>query len=332
MEYVLKNTAKYKNIKLARGLILDLQKTKNRFGRTGISTKTYGKRWFCLEKGKAIFKTYDGKYYLEIRNNRIINEFICNEMLKQVGILAPHIEPASLKDISGLVTYNISSKSQKLISAANLLKKAGFASKNNNLKTYKTAMEVLKKKGYSVDIEKEMVNLYKIAIFDVITMQTDRHANNLYFLLDKKTKRITVAPLIDNEFAFFGQGLPKIIERGSIDIKRVMMPAYAKFAKTIGIYGNDNIYYNEPETDVVIYSINNKKNTQVLKEVIKNIDPQKAINNVRKLGYEIPKEYEFYIVRIINTTKEIIIQQYEYFSDNTNKESTKKEMNEEIVF
>ena len=63
------------------------------------------------------------------------------------------------------------------------------------------------------------MDIYRIAVFDTITMQTDRHINNIFFLIDKKTKEVKVAPLIDNEFAFFGQGIKKVIKDKQTDIK-----------------------------------------------------------------------------------------------------------------
>ena len=71
MKTILKNTEKYSNIKLAKGLLLDDSKTIKRAGECGVSTGKYGLRWFCLPKGKAIFKTYDGIFCFDIRQNRI---------------------------------------------------------------------------------------------------------------------------------------------------------------------------------------------------------------------------------------------------------------------
>ena len=58
MKAILKNTEKYSDIKLAKGLLLDDAKTIKRAGESGISTGKYGHRWFCLPKYSKHMMTY----------------------------------------------------------------------------------------------------------------------------------------------------------------------------------------------------------------------------------------------------------------------------------
>lgn len=312
MRSILKNTQKYNDITLATGVFLDNTKTKIRFGTIGVSTKTFGHKWFCLPKGKALFKTYDGNNYYEIRKNRIVNEFICRELCKQIGIKVPDIEPATYKNITGLISYDIEDKNKRLYSGEKLFKKVNLYYGSNHINDYVSALNKLKTLGgYNIDIKKEYYNLFKIAVFDTLTMQTDRHINNLYFLIDKKTKEVTVAPLIDNEFAFFGQGLKFIIANGRTDVEKEMMPWFVKFAKYINVYDNNSPFeYNAPERYIASIAYCDLSLKEILKDILNKIEPHSAIENVRKMDFEIPKEYEAYICKIISTTKNEIVRLY----------------------
>ncbi len=310
---MLKNTYKYGYIKLAKGIDLGKIKTKYRFfGKIGISTEDFGKKWYCLPSGKGIFKTFTDNSYIMIRENRIINEFVCAELCKQVGIPAPKLEPATLCNISGLISYNVvQNKHQKLLTAEELFNKLNYPI-SNELVDFREAFNILRNKNYNIDVKKATMDIYKIAVFDTITMQTDRHINNIFFILDKKTKEVKVAPLIDNEFAFFGQGIEKVIKDKQTDIKEDIMPNYVKFARIIQTSRNMKPYeYNAPEKDIVNCALSHRGFDVILKEVLKNLDPKNAVENVRKLGYEIPVEYEEYICEIISTTKKITIEEYQ---------------------
>ena len=310
---MLKNTYKYGYIKLAKGINLADIKTKYRFfGKIGISTADFGKKWYCLPNGKGIFKTFNGISYFTIREIRIINEFICAELCKQVGISAPKLEPATLNNISGLISYNvISNKHQKLLTAEELFNKLDYPI-SNELVDFKAVFNILRSKNYNIDVKKSTLDIYRIAVFDTITMQTDRHINNIFFLIDKKTKEVKVAPLIDNEFAFFGQGIKKVIKDKQTDIKEDIMPNYVKFAKIIQTSRNMKPFeYDAPEKNIVDCALSHRGFNVVLKDVLKKLDPQSAIENVRKLGYKIPDEYEEYITEIINTTRNITIKEYQ---------------------
>ena len=76
---ILKNLDKFTNIKLAKGVNIELFVTDDRKcdkNSIGVSTETYGDKWFLTPKGKALFKTYDSTYSYNTRNIRIVNELL----------------------------------------------------------------------------------------------------------------------------------------------------------------------------------------------------------------------------------------------------------------
>lgn len=319
MKAILKNTEKYANIKLAKGLLLDETKTVRRGGESGVSTKKYGKVWFCLPKGRAIFKTYDDIFCFDIRQNRIINELICKELCNLVGIRCPEIEPASKNGVEGVVSYNVVKSGEELINAMKLGKIAHFNDFSNSLEDYAYIADELPIYGYNVDKRKFVEDIYKICIFDFITMQTDRHEGNLFFIKNKSTKEISVAPLIDNEFAFYGKKLITYIDKRFIDMNSDIKEQYRKFANYITVKTNFGSNFETQATEIVTLAKNDKNFNKILKNIIKNFDINKAIENVEKMGYEISPEYKEYLATIIEYSTEYLIEKYKELKINKSK-------------
>lgn len=74
---------------------------------------------------------------------------------------------------------------------------------SNNLYDIWSAVEIYcKMSGYTVDTESFMSNLTDMFVFDLITNQGDRHADNWGIVIDKETNTIRLASLYDNSGAF----------------------------------------------------------------------------------------------------------------------------------
>ena len=108
---LLKNIKKYNRIRLAKGLILDSFGTKVRQGTYGVSSSRHGDTWYMLNKGRAIFKTYKSDltegFFDSVQKLRMVNELICYELSKQVGVLCAEYELANYKGEQGIVTYDV---------------------------------------------------------------------------------------------------------------------------------------------------------------------------------------------------------------------------------
>ena len=201
---VLKNEYKYtEHLKLAKGLIIDQASTEHRDNLdVGISSRNFGKNWYILPKGKAIFKTYDSyKKFENIKQIRIINELLCYELAKQVNIPCAEYELATNNNVTGLVTYKITNDNEILVKGQDFLLFANGEA-HNDMISYSRACKYYKELGFKIDRKKIMLDLYKIAVFDALTLQTDRHMNNICFIKNTKDDTIRVSPIIDNELAF----------------------------------------------------------------------------------------------------------------------------------
>ncbi len=326
MKTILKNTEKYSNIKLAKGLLLDDSKTIKRAGECGVSTGKYGLRWFCLPKGKAIFKTYDGIFCFDIRQNRIINELVCKELCNQVGIECPEIEPASKNGVEGIVSYNVAKNGKKLINAIRLGNMAHFNSFSNSIEDYAYMVDELEAYGYKIDKQKFVEDMYKICIFDFITMQTDRHECNMFFIKYPKTREITVAPLIDNEFAFCGKKLISYISKRYINIDEDIKKTYQMFANHMTVKSNFGSDFDTMATEIVNLAKNDKNFDKILKNIIDKLDIKNAIKNVEKMGYEISPEYKEYLAEIVECSTKYILNKYKEIKPNKSKYNQEYEL------
>ena len=202
---VVKNVKSFRKISLAKGVDLSPLKKEKRHTKKrnskGISTVKYGQYWFNTPKGKGIFKTYDDEYCLLVKNLRIINEILCYYLAKQVNIDCAKYEPAHIKDYVGLISYNVlNNENDELISLSDLLKYDYELSPTLEdtmaaLDGYKSDM------GYTVDRQKILEDIYKVVVFDTLTLQSDRNSANLNFVFTQDNQ-IKLAPLFDNELAF----------------------------------------------------------------------------------------------------------------------------------
>ena len=216
-KFIVKNVWKYNQIVLARGLNLMRFSTTKRAvvdeNSTGVSTRDYGNVWFLIPKNgkkqKALFKSFSGKFANHVRNIRIYNELLCQELCKQLGISCAECERAEVKGRDGLVSYNIIGKNQRLISLFKFVArtKGEFS---ESLKDLSEVIDYYIGKGYYIDKKQMLVDLYKIIVFDALTFQTDRHSANVNLLYDKSSNSFRVAPLFDNEFAFGLMQLKKL--------------------------------------------------------------------------------------------------------------------------
>ena len=214
--------------------------------------------------------------YNQIREVRIVNELLCYELSKQVGVLCAEYELATKDDVTGLVSYDvITNKNQKLIPAISMFNQLQITCLNN-FNSYMDAIKKYQQLGYKIDSKKILCDLYKISLFDALTIQTDRHTNNIFMIVDTQKKTIKVAPLIDNELAF-ASGIcyesldsdcyiyPESIKNYTIMINKIIE------VKRNPLKPNR---YSENIKNLVELAKHNKTFDTIFKEMIQNYDIQ----------------------------------------------------------
>ena len=264
----------------------------------GVSTSEYGNVWFKLPEGKALFKTYN-TYREDIKKYRMINELLCCVLSKQVGINCAKYTPAHIKNDKGLISYNILNKDEKLINCEQVLKKGFYT--EPTLFNIAEALEYYKNAGYNVNKKQIILDLYKMIVFDALTMQTDRNTYNIHFIVDKQAN-LKVAPLIDNEFAFFGEFFypdtktynmtkDEILRQYAVEGKYLIIEKFGTLKK---------FDYLDNLKDILILAKKNKSMKDIFFNIIDNINIDNAINELKKYGIKIEDNYKNYIEKIIN--------------------------------
>lgn len=312
---LLKNVDKFNNIKLAKGVNIELfvmEERKVSAKSIGISTESFGDKWVFTPKGRAIFKTYDSPFGSTIRKVRIFNELLCKKLCDQINLGCATYELAYIQGQDGLLTYDITD-GKKIISIEDFLK-----IKKNCVANLEETIKIIDKyinKGYKIDKKKVVVGLYQTILFDTLTLQTDRNVNNINFLYDNKKKEITLAKLIDNEFAFCGE----FFAEQNMDESRIKKSTFDDILYEYSITGKiftfiDTYYANRRKflnnvENLVYYAKKHKALSNVLNFTLNNINPQDAISELEKQGIIVNNDYKKLVCNIIDNVKEIIIKE-----------------------
>ena len=308
-KFIIKNIGKYNNIKLAQGLELGQfrmlpRKTTDHVG-TGISTGTYGDYWFDMPKGKALFKTFYG-YGREIRNTRMYNELLCNELCSQIGMPCAEYESAHFEEDDGVVSYNIIKKGETLQSLDEFA--YGTPDGEINLEALSVVFDEYIEDGYKINKKQAIIDLYRIAVFDYLTLQTDRNDSNINMVYTPRNKSYKVAPLFDNEFAFAGQALLRLKEK-KLYTSDKLMSVYKDYCKMLAIsyddYENKHRIYNQVKL-ISAYAQKYPVLKKVVVDMLENINIDKAIASLEQKGHTISKEYKEYVKNIMTYTTQTL--------------------------
>lgn len=290
---------------------------KNRYNvELGISTGKFGRHWYSLPQGRAIFKTYDGSFMLYLKNIRIINEVVCFHLANQAGIACAKYEPANLQigkeDNVGLVSFDITKPREKLIHLYELT--------YEGCKDYWTLYQIYNNieqlnYKYSLDRDKICLHLYEMMIFDLLTMQTDRNTHNIHFILNKDTKEFTSSPLIDNEFAFCAKRIKRILNTRKPSTKDALIFEMNNLSnddlskKEIYLYRVNNEEdrldsYFETIKEVVRLANEYEEARESLSRILSNINIEDAINKTEAMGYKIDENYKEYLRLVMSVSME----------------------------
>lgn len=307
---ILKNSHKFYDIKLAKGINLTELKTSHRVSpknQSCISCGEFKNVWFHLENGTALFKTYDGSYKKEARKIRITNELICEKLANKMGIPCAKYEPAHFGNSYGLISHNFLGENQSLLTLNDfLMVNQGECS----LTSISDACDMFKMIGYDINKKEVIYDIYKIMVFDALTLQTDRHAYNVNILKDDKTCKMSVAKLIDNEFAF-GLELFSYLDGFSNVSLPYLIKNYSLVAKCLTVDGtsiSERRYRTELEK-LSNLAKSDKNMMEILKNLIHNFKVKDAITEVENMGVKISEEYKEYMQTCSLFTKRLFLHE-----------------------
>ena len=315
---LLKNYHKFKYIKFTPAINLQNFSTRKRTEKSeGVSIVKYGKVWFKVNGNLALFKTYDGKgYKTGMKNIRMANELICANLAQQINIESAKYETATNGTDSGLISYNFLKPKQKLLSLFHFL--APNIELDSNLVDISEKINEYTLLGYEIDKETVIFDLYKYLIFDALTLQTDRHSENVNFILDKANHSLKIAPMIDNEFAFNIENLDELNNQNELITYQKLLINYSEHSKTLDVRselsGTPKRHRHNIENIIDIAKANPKMMDYLL-FALKKLNIKKAIADTEQMGIQISEDYKEYITKIIQHTKRMVLQELNHTKD-----------------
>ena len=329
-KYLLKNSGYYEILKLAKGINIGKYSTKKRSDfETGISfNHDFEMLWFKTSKGDGLFKTYDtpGAFY-ELKKIRQVNEVLCCELAKQIGVETAIYEPARVNGQNGVITYNVCGENETLI---NLIKY--FDSQKHSIKSI---MESLDAKKIKYDKQKMFFDLYKMMVFDLLTFQEDRHNNNMHFIVNNSDNSIRFSPLLDNEFAFGIKTMEDFYDDWSYcDLTKEKF--LSRHGRNIIFFVGKGDYtipaYNRYENNIKKLIKISKKDEMCknfLINALEKIDIHQALQTLKEYGYDISYDYKNYIIDLIDFAKEMFGK---YIKEDSDIKEEIETQNEETSF
>ena len=140
---------------------------------------------------------------------------------------------------------------------------------SNNLYDIWSAVEIYcKMSGYTLDTESFMTDLTDMFVFDLITNQGDRHADNWGIVIDKNTNTIKLASLYDNSGALALNREKAIV---NIDDFSKRLKIEKRPGKVKGIYSKMKETIEHSFSGVKIYAedvLERKRNTQLIESYL----------------------------------------------------------------
>ncbi|MBE7082112.1 MAG: hypothetical protein E7378_00310 [Clostridiales bacterium] len=300
-------------IRLKPARILSMDQSVRRRGITGVSSKTFGRKWFFMPEGKALFKTFDGSYSSSIANIRMLNEIICYKLAMQIGISCAQYIPANLvnhgKNYVGLASVDILQPNETFVTYKSFRKIPGYDF-GFNLVDFSQILDIYVQNGVKIDKQEMLLDMYQKILFDVITFQTDRNITNYCLIINKKNKSYRPCPLFDNEFAFACDYLDTL-DKPFIDFSDIVS-THSLFSKifTIEYELASSKRYANIISDICFLAKKYPDMNLILKNTMKNLNIEQVFCELKNEGYEINDDYITYVCELVNKAKEMIAEAY----------------------
>ena len=176
---------------------------------------------------------------------------------------------------------------------------------SNNLYDIWSAVEIYcKMSGYTVDTKSFMKNLTDMFVFDLITNQGDRHADNWGVVIDKDTNTIKLATLYDNSGAFALNREKAIV---NIDDFAKRLKIEKRPGKTKGIYNKMKQTIEHSFSGLKIYAedvLERKRNTELIKSYLFQSSPEFIERLEEVLNLITDENLDMIFLEIENKTQE----------------------------
>ena len=173
--------------------------------REKIGNPNRSKNWIRFNDGR-VFLMKQENILMEERNASVYSELIVESLASQVGIEAAHYDLYKKDGIYGVLSEYCLNPNEGMYSFDSLVGK-GADSENSievvdSIKLQENIIDFLKQEGLTKsEIKKMLIDFQKRMVFDIFTLNADRHTENISFRVKNNngTMSIDLAPIYDNE-------------------------------------------------------------------------------------------------------------------------------------
>lgn len=316
----------------------------------GINTRTYSDIEFVVDNQKTIYKSYDGEACANLADFRALNEVVCYHIGRQIGIDCAKVEFARTEEYdfvtsNGTISYNTLKPNQILVDTDFLCSATGkFAS--HTLEDYEKVIEAYKKVAeIDIDTEKIKFDLFKICLFDYLTMQSDRHESNVTFALTvdmfDNPENLEVYPIIDNEYAFATFTLDDILfdlPKYNVYSKSDVLKMYCQDCRRMTVkskfaYENrKQIANNKHEILEIIKYADKNGYMDFLKSAVEKYNVSRVLNKLEFNGVQISQNEREWYENCASIQKETMQKAIVAYEKNKQIEVPTPTPNDEIIF
>lgn len=352
--FIILNQIRYKpcDLKLIKKLNLNnftfttREKNSRNFIDIGASTNDkYGKRWYLINGKKAIFKTFNYSPFTDMRS---INEVLYPMVAEKMLLPCAKTEFATCEDRHGIVSYSmledfIAKKplhSVEYINSIDVLNHNEISySCKNTLSSYRSAIENLfQYEKNCVDTEKIMLELYRLSVCYLLTMQEDNNLNNIkfaYITYTDGTKDLQLLPSFDHEFAFgtYTYLISKCRHWAFMTeslLKHKFINSSLNCDNRLRVEHECAETYDEAVEYIIMFAKTHIAYKNVLKQAIKGYNLPEALNNLQKRGVTLTKEQIKWYTFNYDISKSTFIKIYKQVFENENQNAKDMSMFEDL--
>ena len=164
------------------------------------------KQWFDINDGRVMFKSNEDEHTFAH-----YSELICCELAKQAGLKTAEYDLATFQGEQGVITKHICKPKEELLTIHELIGvdptiNEEFPDSVDIVWVFEELENKMRKDGYKEeDIDECLLGLRKQLLFDIYVMETDRHTENVSFVVNKDEENdkqsIRISPIYDTENA-----------------------------------------------------------------------------------------------------------------------------------
>lgn len=229
-------------------------------------------------------------------------------LLKHCGLDFAYYDLANYKGQDGVITKNVLLEDEFMVDGSHIMSEDESYTKkelieHNNLEMLENIIaDWCNKKGFKYN-KQILVDLNKLFIYDLLTLQPDRNPSNYAIAINKYTKQTRLVYFDNSNMLFCDKKeILKLYEDGKLNLSDEIQKL-----KTFLLFKKDDTCFDKKEEILKKYYELSDLNT---KEFIKNLLKKMKISNIIQIFKDIEKERNF---NLPLTFKKIIIEAFEVY-------------------